>query len=263
MPSQNEEFIALIPAAGRASRLPGIPCSKELIPLQRGDVDDYVAPPGGRVAIEACLAGLAENGIRKAVVVVTDDKQDVPAYLDRHPVGVEITCIVRDASPSVPHTLSSAIDDIAGRNVLLVFPDIVVTPADTAGLLLDAHRASAADLTLALVPSERGDKVDLVSVDTDLSVLGVRPKPGHGQTGLTWVYAAWGRRFTDFLADYVAGSTSSTGPEIQIGSVIDAGRQAGLGVAACVQETGTALDIGTPEDLRRLWARSGSTESGP
>lgn len=263
MAGRNSDCVALIPAAGKGSRLGELPCSKELVPLVPGAGSPYVAAPGTRVAIEDTLHVLGENGIREAIIVITAEKQDIPAYLgDGTKAGVALTYVVRAPSPSVPHTLASAAPEVGNRTVVLVFPDILYRPRDAVSRLLYRHRESGADLTLALVPSDRGDKVDLVDTDATGRVSGIRAKPGAGQRGWTWIAAAWGQRFTACLAAQVAGYNRRAAREPYVGDIVNAACRDGLTVLTLHIPDGAALDIGTPEDLERLWRHGFRPHSG-
>ena len=254
MPDETTEIVALIPAAGRSTRLPDLACSKELIPLVRGDVNDYVASASVRVAIEDCMLMLAANGVRKAFVVIAPDKDDIPAYLgDGRHTGVVPTYLVRKSSPSVPHTLAAAIPELGERNAVLVFPDILFRPRNAVSMIADLQHRSGAGITLALVPSARGDKVDIVSTSRNGMVTRIDAKPGHGIGGWTWVAAVWGPEFSDFLAGYILRAGPRTAPEMHVSDVFNAAIRHDINICSLTFPAGEALDIGTPEDLQRLW----------
>jgi glucose-1-phosphate thymidylyltransferase len=251
---EKPEIIALIPAAGRGTRLGQIPCSKELLPLIPTVGNPYAPWPGSRVAIEDTLYMLAENGVLSAVIVVAPEKTDIQPYLENFPCpDIDVRFVERASSPSVPHTLAAALADISGTEFALVFPDIVFSPRDTLRRLALQHATNGADITLALVPSDRGDKVDMVTTSPAGDVLDILPKPGAGRRGLTWIAALWNARFSAYLADFVARQKEVTAGEIHVSDVFNAARTDGLAVRALTIMDGKALDIGTPEDLEALW----------
>ena len=258
MSSPNLDVIAVLPAAGAGSRLGQIPCSKELVPMQRGPVDPFRPAHGGRVIIEEALYGLGANGISAAVIVTAPGKDDIEARLGSGPVGgVHLTYLGRADSPSVPHTVQTALATAGGRNVLLWFPDILVKPVSLVRELMEAHRKSGADVTLALVPSHRGDKVDIISLDDCGEIEAISAKPGPGIHGWTWVTAIWTARFSAFLDHYVRSSGGPSGREWQMADVLNAGRNGKFIVRSLKFSDGKALDVGTPDDLDRLWAGGG------
>jgi len=89
------------------------------------------------------------------------------------------------------------------------------------------------------------------------------PKPGAGRHGWTWIAAAWGPRFSALLADFADRNGTSPGRETFVGDVINTACQAGLSVLTLHIPEGEALDIGTPEDLERLWQKGFRTSPGP
>lgn len=224
--------------------------------MQRGPDDPFKAATGGRVIIEEALRILDSNGIAAAVIVTAPGKEDIVSRLGSGPFGgVHLTYASRPNSPSVPHTVQAAVATAGSRNVLLWFPDILVEPESLARGLLEALGKTGADVTLALVPSHRGDKVDIISLDEGGEVGAISAKPGPGIRGWTWVAAVWTARFSAFLDRFVRFSQGPADREWQMADVLNAG----LGVDFIVRSVkfidGNALDVGTPDDLARLWAR--------
>ena len=253
--ARNPDIIAVLPAAGKATRLGPLPCSKEILPLRPDASGSHLPAPGSRVVIEDALHMLGENGIEKAIVVTAPGKEDIRAYLGDEPVGGVVTeFLVRENSPSVPHTLQTAIAATDDEHLIVWFPDILVSPRDVLSGLTAEHRNTDADVTLALVPSDRGDKVDIVSIDESGRVLGIRPKPGAGTSGWTWVSGLWSPRFSAFLDSWLAMRETTGGREIHVGDVINAACRENFIVHSVNFPNGKALDIGTPDDLARLWA---------
>ena len=203
---------------------------------------------------EDALHMLGDNGVESAIIVTAPDKTDLRARLGDGPVGgVGLTWLERTNSPSVPHTLQSARADVGSADVLLWFPDILVKPRNIVRALIAGHAQSGADVTLALVPSDRGDKVDIVSVDAANRILQISPKPGAGISGWTWVSAIWTAEFFAFLDEFVDARGEDDGAEIHVGDVINAGLDSNFIVRSVNFTDGSALDIGTPDDLARLW----------
>lgn len=93
------ELIGVIPAAGRATRLGHLPCSKEVLPI------GWELGPNGRpravVACEPLLRQMHRAGASRAFVVVGTGKWDVPAFLeDGERVGLDLAYLVIENSPS-------------------------------------------------------------------------------------------------------------------------------------------------------------------
>ena len=142
-------------------------------------------------------------------------------------------------------------------DVVLVFPDIIFRPHDAIRNIVSCRERTGADVALALVPSDRGEKVDLVSVKDTGEVLEIRSKPGSGHAGWTWVAAAWGRKFTEFLHEFVGrhghSACSDTGGELYVADVLNDAIRQGLAVDSVKFGDGHALDIGTADDLELSW----------
>ena len=266
MPDEPGEIVAVIPAAGQGTRLGDIPCSKEMLPLKPAVDDRFRPAPGSRVAIEDQIHVLAENGIRDAIIATAPDKKDIRDFLGAGPVcGVRLEHVIVENSPSVPHTIAAALPAAGARSLLLCFPDILVHPRDLLGAAITAHgaRERAAEVTMAHVPSDRGDKVDMVFADKHGNVLNIIPKPGPEHSGWTWVYALWSARFSAFLRQFLADAGQLAGPEIYVADVLNAGRNKGMMALGVFDQSGKALDIGTPDDLNRLWESGfGAAASG-
>lgn len=255
MSAAEAEFTALIPAAGRAERLGRLPGSKELLPV---GVEQALTGPRVRVAIDHTLDCLASNGVKVAHIIVRPGKWDIPAYVGdgaRH--GLTVGYLVAESSQSVPQSLDCAFDVVSGRNVVLLFPDIVISPAAGLGTIMARQNSAAADVTLALVPSTAGDKVDIVSIDDDGQVLSVAAKPGIGVSGWTWIAAAWRPAFTELLHREVAAAMQAPandgGREIYVGDIINTAIKSGLAVQSVCFPDGTATDIGSLDSLADFW----------
>ena len=250
----------LIPAAGRGSRLPNLPCSKELLPV-----------PGGtgasvRPAIEHSVRFLQSCGVERQHVVIAPMKQDIPDFLgDGGGLGARIAYTEIADSPGVPWSLATALRQVGPVRIILVFPDIMFEPRAEIAACLASHTPSKCDVLLPLVPSTRGDKVDLVAVSDDATVVEIVPKPGPGRTGWTWVAAAWSPAFSAFLQQHLEDTAGHSGTfggkELYVGDVMNAAIAAGLSVRAETFAAGHAIDIGTPDDLAAAW--QGSTQNPP
>jgi glucose-1-phosphate thymidylyltransferase len=250
----NDTVIGLIPAAGLGSRLGRLPCSKELLPVRMPDTD--AGSGRGMTAIDNAVGALVASDITCQYVILRPGKWDIPAYLgDGSRLGAALSYLVAESSQSVPESLNIAYPYVRSYDVVLVFPDILFTPRGAISDVVERRRAETADVMIALVPTTRGDKVDLVSRDESGRVLRIMPKPGAGRHGWTWVTASWTPRFSEFLDAFVrAGDRAAlAGREAYVGDVLNAAIDAGFVVRSLEYAEGDAIDIGTPEDLQRAW----------
>jgi glucose-1-phosphate thymidylyltransferase len=249
--SKSRELVGVLPAAGTATRLGRLPCSKEILPV--GLVGDDSGHRRVRVAVEDALDALWAAGVQRAVIVLAPGKEDVRQYLgDGADRGLEIAYETLADSPGSPWSVDAAREQVGDADTALVFPDIRFEPMTALAGLRQAAAEVAADLWLALVPSTRGEKVDLVRTDGDGRVTAIDIKPGAGHAGWTWVAALWRPRFADFMhARLAAGKPAPA--ERHVGDFINEAIEAGFEARALRFPDGAARDIGTPEDLAQAW----------
>ena len=208
----------------------------------------------------ALLDAMEEAGIDTAFLVLRRGKWDVPRRLsERGERAPRLAYVITDPTRSIPETLDRARPFVLGSDVLLGFPDVVFRPAGAVGALIEARRVSGADVSLALFPSERPDKTDMVDLEGD-AVTGFRVKPGPCELVYTWILAAWGDRFTRFLGSYLAGTGGEAPPqsplaELQMSQVLAAALHDGLTIGGFRFDDGSFIDVGTPEDLARATGR--------
>ncbi|SFP50381.1 NTP transferase domain-containing protein [Sphingomonas rubra] len=109
---------AVLLAAGEGSRLRGSAASKPLCPV------------AGRPLIDHALAGLAEAGLTRAIVVLGYRAADIEAHLARRawPLAVETVRTPDHRRPNGVSVLAAA-DALAGEDALLAMCDHLVSPA--------------------------------------------------------------------------------------------------------------------------------------
>lgn len=247
---RHREAIALIPAAGLARRLDGVAVgSKELLTVC-SPIDGSRAP-----AIVHLLRALALATVAQAVVFLRRGKWDLPEQLGAgEPGGPLVTYLVVEPTPAVPHTLACGLGLAAGRPVVLGFPDILLAPADAFARVLDHYRNSSADVVLGLFPTQQATKTDMVDRDETTGQVRrlVIKQPDEG-LHWTWSLAAWGPRFSTFLAAQVTACPSGrvARRELYVGDVLSAAMASGMRIATVPFANGSYLDIGTPDDLAR------------
>ena len=240
-------MIALIPAAGRATRLGRLPHSKEIHPVG-------VSPP--RAVCEFLLDSLVAAGIQLGYVILRPGKWDIPEHLEGLELDIDLAYLTIEDSPSVAHTLDRAHPFIAGRRVALGFPDIVFQPQDAFQQLLERQEATAAPVVLGLFPTDQGPRSDMVELDDDGRARRIVIKEPGTDLRFMWSIAIWTARFTDYLHRFLEvpplarEDESDLERELFIGDVIQAAIEDGFDVETVVFAEGSILDVGTPESLR-------------
>jgi len=250
-------IVGLIPAAGVARRLGGLPQSKEILPVIFGSTQ----ADNSAVTKPVCthlLEGLSTAGVNKVFIVLRAGKWDVPATLAENPVpGVDLSYIVIEDSAGVPWTLDRAYSFVRGSDVVMGFPDILIRPRSFYRRLVDELRAGRSDVVLGVLPTTNPSKVDVVQISDHGKVHSIRPKPDDLTVAKAWIAAAWRPSFSDYLHDYLVNSPigSSTQGEMQIGDILAASLTE-LDVRAVEFDNGHFIDIGTPEDMARVVPKS-------
>jgi glucose-1-phosphate thymidylyltransferase len=238
--------VGLIPAAGRASRIGPLPCSKEIYPVG--------FDRGGRpqAVVRFLLEALAAAGVTTAYVLLRSGKWDIPGHLAAaDPSGVHLAYLVMAESPDVPFTLDRAYPFVRGKRVALGFPDIHLGAADPFSALIERLDRGRCDIVLGLFPCDRPQQADMVALDHRGRVRDIVPKPQRTTLRLSWGVAAWNPVFTEFLHAAAARPQASgrRGRELFIGEVVRAALRAGLRAEAVKVSGRPFRDIGTPEGL--------------
>lgn len=250
---REQAVIGLIPAAGQATRLPALPCSKELYPIGFQH-DDAAAQPRPKVVCEYLLDKMRRAAIRNVYIILRPDKWDIPAYFrDGATLDLHIAYLMMNLPFGAPYTLDQAYPFVRHSLVALGFPDILFSPDDAYEQLLAKQKTSNADVILGLFPTDRPEKVDMVDVGPDGKVRQIVIKPQETSLRWSWGIAVWTPAFTHYMHEYVVCSKESAAerPEPFVGDIVQAAIQEGLRVEAVQVSKKPYLDIGTPDDLKK------------
>ncbi|WP_373498637.1 NDP-sugar synthase [Desulfococcus sp.] len=243
--------IGLIPAAGAASRISPLPCSKEIYPMGfRCEPGQGIKP---KAACHALLESMAIAHAERVYMVLRSGKWDIPAYLGNGALyGLNLAYLVTDPTPGVAFTVDCAFPFVQNHVVLFGFPDIVFTPNDAFVRLLDRQQASGAGVVLGLYRAQRSHKMDMVEIDSAGRVREILIKPPATTLEHAWIIAVWTGVFTRFMHAYLSEASApdrSENKELHIGAVIRAYMGEGFVVETVIFDNGQYVDIGTPEDL--------------
>ncbi len=257
IPMQSQhEVVGLIPAAGGATRLSPLPCSKELYPI---GLLEETNPQNARPKVVAhyLLERLGRAGICKAFIVLRSGKWDIPAYFQEGKmVNMSLAYLAVSESSSVPETLNYAYPFVQNSLVALGFPDILFEPADAYVRVLERQKTTGAEVVLGLFPTSRPEKADMVDFDDGGRIREIVIKPTHTVLRYAWTIAVWTPVFSRFLQHYVARATERAAyappaSESFVGNVFQAALKEGMRIESTLFPEGYHLDIGTPEDLVR------------
>lgn len=249
---QQLPVVGIIPMAGRATRLAGLPCSKELFPIGLAGSGGARRP---QAVCEQLLGALRDAGLSDVYVVIRDGKWDIPAYLgDGSRLGLHLAYLLAGRPWGAPYSIDQAYPFIQNRRVALGFPDLHFTDEQVFSRLLAHQAASGADVVLGLFPADRPDKVDMVELGSDNRVKQIFIKPATSQLQHTWGVAVWTPAFTGFMHRFLERHGQSAGDtaELFVGDVFRAGLETGLDVQGLSVSTQPFVDIGTWDDLLRV-----------
>lgn len=243
--------IGIVPAAGAASRISPLPCSKEIYPM------GFRCEPGHRVrpkvACHALLESMAVAGADRVYVVLRSGKWDIPAYLGNGSIyGLPLAYLVTDPTAGVPFTVDCAFPFVGEHDVLFGFPDIIFTPSNAFVQLLERQQASGAGVVLGLYRAHRSHKMDMVEIDSAGRVRDILIKPRETTLKYAWVIAVWTGVFTRYLHAYLSEASvldRTRNQELHLGEVIHGYITAGFSVETLIFDKDHYVDIGTPEDL--------------
>jgi glucose-1-phosphate thymidylyltransferase len=247
--------IGLIPAAGYATRLGPLRCSKEILPVGTYDTPDGPRP---KAVSHYLLEKMRLAGITEAIIVLREGKWDIPAhYKDGAIVGMRLAYLAVPPTAGPPHTLDYAYPFVRDAIVALGFPDILFEPDDAYLELLEHQARTNADVTLGLFPADRPETMDVVAVSSGGRVEQILVKPAHTALRQTWGIAVWTPAFTEFLHDRVSqGFALGEGTELHVGNVIQGAIEAGMRVEGLAVSEKPFLDIGVPEQLAQVLSTS-------
>ncbi len=249
-------LVGLVPAAGFGTRLGDRAGSKEILPVGLAEADGVRRP---RPVAAYLLEAMATAGVDRALVVLRPGKEDVPAALGEWGGRLpDLDYLTIEPTASVPETVARALPAVGDAEVVFGFPDILFEPRDALARLVAHRRSTGADLALALFPTDRPEKADLVDADEGGRIRRILVKPGAAAAGglrLTWILAAWTSVFSRFLGDLVAGGIRRSDPsglgELYMSHAVLAAIDGGLRATTLPFPRGSYLDVGTPEDLDR------------
>jgi glucose-1-phosphate thymidylyltransferase len=256
--SIEREVVGLLPAAGQATRIAPLPCSKELYPI------GFRCRAGGnnirpKVAAHYLLEKMSLAGITKVYTVLREGKWDIPSYFgDGSMVDMNLAYLMT-ASPLGPsYTLDQAYPFVRDVVVAFGFPDIIFEAKDVYKRLLRRRSETKADVVLGLFPAHKPPEVDMVELNPNGRVRSIFIKPRHSSLRFTWISAVWTPAFSHFMhrhLEFNRPKRTSTQFETSIGQVFQAAIQAGLHFDSVVFDDPTWVDIGTPKDLVKATRR--------
>lgn len=252
-------LVGVMPAAGRATRIAPLPCSKELLPVGvHAEPEALRGRP--KVVSQYLLEKMRAAGANRIFFVLRSGKWDIAEYYGNGAhLGLDCAYLLAAEPYGPAFTVAAAVPFLGDATVLFGFPDILIQPQDVYARLVARLDASGADIVLGLFRGRLEDPIDVVTTDASGRVTRLvtkEEKPARAEGDIGYMTAAWAPRFTAFLRQHttrVAAAARSgafgAAPEWPMGSTIAAAIEADLHVDSVLLEDAGFLDIGTPAGL--------------
>lgn len=262
------DVVGVIPAAGTASRLGLLPCSKELLPVgfSRDHTGQLLQP---KAVGHYLLERMHKAHVSKVYIILRKGKWDIPAYFgDGKRIGASLAYLMMDLPYGVPYTINQAFHFIKDSMIIFGFPDIIFQPQNAYLQLLKKQKESKSDVVLGLFLAHPKHKGDMVTLGQNGMIESIQVNPGPLCTGHTWIIAAWAPRFTHFLNEYIAFHQNSQREnqidasnfnELFMGDIFQAALEIGLSVKTVYFSKGSFLDIGHPANLAGIFRTNSIT----
>jgi glucose-1-phosphate thymidylyltransferase len=217
-------ILGVVPAAGLATRLQPLPCSKELLRV------------GGRPVIDLLVERMRVGGAEQIRVVTRPDKHDLIGHAIAEGAAIALG---EPANVSESVTLG-LVGAAAGDIVLVGFPDTLWEPLEGFARLVPLVDAGA-DLALGLFRGDEPERYDVVVLDTEGRVLDIETKVAEPSSDLIWgCFAA--------RVGALEGLTDAPEPSVHFLRLIREDR-----VASAILSD-RFIDIGTREAMARAGA---------
>jgi glucose-1-phosphate thymidylyltransferase len=222
---RGDAIAGVIAAAGYATRLQPLSCSKEMLPINGRPVMDYVID---RMRIAGCT---------EVRVVTRPEKTDVIAHAD------EIGATVILAHPKTPgESFVVGMAGLAPEDIVLIgWPDTLWEPEDGYVPLVQAVEEGR-EIALGLFETPDLERSDVLSFDDSGRITGIHIKPANPPSSWIWGCAAARVRA-------LAGLEGEEWPGSFFNSLCDNGID-----LYAVPLSDVWLDIGTKEALEQALA---------
>jgi len=240
-----EEFIALVPAAGKGVRL-RLPYPKELYPIIRENRYKPVS--------QFVLDSLVASGIRHIVFVINETKHQLLGYFgDGSRFGCRLSYAVQEqrdqngsTSPGLAHALDAAYHLVRDKIVFFGMADTIMEPENVFAQAWNASEAED-DVILVLFETNRPEKFGMVRLDAQSRVVEITDKPSRTDLTQMWGCIIWKPRFTEFLHDCV-GEHGVT----DFAKILNRAIASGIRMRGVVMNGGAYADLGTYDEIMEL-----------
>jgi glucose-1-phosphate thymidylyltransferase len=250
------QIIGLIPAAGQATRLGLLPCSKEIYPV--GFTTLEAGQRRVKVVSQYLLEAFKAAGIQQVMMVLRQGKWDIPSYFEGEAaLGLELAYCLMQHPYGAPFTLDAAYPFIQHATVAMGFPDIIFEPQTAFKTLKARLFSSGADVVLGAFRVAEPARCDMIALGEDGCVTDIRIKLADTGLQYSWGIAMWTPTFSDYMHAFLQRKLKEgVTAELHVGHVLQAALADGFRVPAVTFDS-EYIDIGTPKGLVAAQRRYG------
>ena len=246
----SKNVVAIIPAAGRGSRLAPFPCPKELFPVGYQDIRiQGVMEKRPKVVSQYLVENMVSAGGSHIFIILGEGKSDIMTYYgDGKKFGTNITYLFQEELKGMPSAIDLIRPWINNEIVLFGMPDTILEPRNAFVHLKEYHEAEEALLTLGLFPTDNPSKFGMVDTDENSNVKFTIDKPKESNLKNMWGCACWSKEFVDLLAQFLQ-ENEYKGKELILGDVFNYALDMKKKVKGLLFKEGKYIDIGTTCEL--------------
>lgn len=245
----DQNLIAIIPAAGQGRRLSNRSFPKELTLIPYQAMKNKSDALSMRAVCEFSLEHLVNAGVNSGLVVINEHKYSIISFLkDGEEFGLDLGYVFQKRLHGLPHAINAAYNFIKGHDVALVLPDTIIQPSDVMSRLKHYFYEADCDVILAIFQVDRPQDFCQVIFDDQKKVKALYDKSVDISVKNTWGMAMWRSSFSSYLHFYLEQAQVSD-REISLAEIFNAGTRDGLMISACPFDNATFMDIGNPANL--------------
>ena len=248
------EYVGLMPAAGRASRLQDLNCSKEVYPLciHTRQNNKKTVPVSSYLINSYKIAN-----IKDVKIILREGKEDIADILGNgQQYGVNLDYLYTQIYYGPPYSLDAAYSLVKNKFIAIGFPDILFTPLDAFTTLINKQEQTTADVVLGLFIAPHPHKMDMIEFDSESKIKSIQIKPSQTSLKWTWILAIWNPIFSKFMHQKLKNMLSEfeTGQrmECHIGTIFQLALKEGIRFDYVCFDAGKLIDMGTSDDLYRI-----------
>jgi glucose-1-phosphate thymidylyltransferase len=239
---RNDNFIGLIPAAGRGLRL-GLPYPKELYPI----IKDNKYKPVSQYIVDQ----MTNIGMKHLVFIINETKHQLIGFFgngDRF--GCRFSYVVQETvnpmsstSPGLAQALDSAYHLSKDKVVFFGMPDTIMQPNDIFKRSLPLINENA-DVIMCLFKTKTPQKFGMVGTNSDGNVIEIIDKPSTTDLTHMWGCIIWKPVFTEFLHESLISKKV-----FDFAVIMNSAIKANLKFKALKIDDGFFYDLGTYDEI--------------